>query len=837
MQNQARTAFWLAFAALAICLSALWTTTTSYGATTIVVSPPEDTTSILVNPLMGFEDHNVNGTWYPFSTGYLRAGATCDDNGKVVSCDALNWDRLNPQNGVYSFTSLDRFVANMAARNKYVSFRIRNVVGRGDQPNVPNWAKALGVTVSNGREPWGGGSYPEIDYHKCVFLDLWGKFINEVVRRYDNHPTVTSIDIGSYGWYGEWFSGKTVLERFPESQVYDATDPTLQQSIDTRTRIIRMFTGGSGSGRCIGNNGQQQIVSYTYTGFRNKPVLISRGDQEDVAIGVANGAGIRFDAVGAKDNKQRDFRTSVGSYVAQVWQTKPIMGEFGTSDYAPLDSTFMQRSLCFAREFHVTSIHNNFSSKPSIDLNPLWRELGYRIVLNRAEYPTSANGGQTVNFALTWLNRGTAPAYHRYPLYLYFKEAGSSQVSLQLPLTQTDITKILPANVTSTSNDFLTCPKGAPPAYNVVEQFILPQMRAGTYDLYFGFEEPAYERQIQLAHTQKDAQGRYFLGKLTVNSGQPTAVPNSPPRTQYRAQITQSATNTLQPIFNVANGPQGTVNLAELTLRYYFTRDSGAVLNFACNSAAIGCSRITGKFVALPAAVSGADHYLEIGFTSTAGSLAPNGQTGEIRVSITKQDGSSFNQNNDYSFGNHSTLLDWAKAPLYRNGALIWGSAPSAAAVRDPFKFVQAESVESALVNASIVPDSTIAGGQSVAFSAASAPLQYTRLNFYTYPAFAVVTASRQGTAAVSGNIEFRLGNPNGALLARIPVSGVTGWANFQARTSTPIIGLQDVYITFTGTGAVRLDFFHFIQMAQPERRAVELDATPPLAPTFVPRR
>lgn len=500
----------------------------STASATTQVSPLEDTTTILQNPLMGFEDHAVHGNWWPFSTGYLRATATCDRNGSSVPCGPLNWDRINPQLDTYNFDDIDLFISNMAAQQKFVQFRVRNVVNPGDRPNVPAWAQFAGVTWSNGREPWDNGNpSPEIDYQKCVFLDLWGKLVQQLVQRYDNNPQVSVIDIGSYGYYGEWFSGKTVLQRDLEDQIKDATDPTLQQSIDTRTRIVRMFTGGNGSGRCVDSNGQEKIVSYSYPGFKNKPVLISRGDQEDVQIGVANGAGIRFDGIGANDHRNQDFRDRISGMIAQTWQSKPIMGEFGSPDYAPLDSGFLQRSLCFVREFHVSAIHNNFDSKPNFDLNPLFREMGYRILLNQASYPSSAAPGETATFDFTWLNKGTSPAYQRYPLKLYFKPAGSDTVAAEVTLPTTDIRQILPAGITSGSTDFMSCPKATPRPLSISESVTIPVLAGGRYDLYFAFQEPIYLKPIQLALNAKDSAGRYLLGSMDVGgsaAASPTAV-------------------------------------------------------------------------------------------------------------------------------------------------------------------------------------------------------------------------------------------------------------------------------------------------------------------------
>jgi len=773
----------IAIALMAILLVVTGTALAQPNQATVTVSPTEDTTTILQNPMMGFQDHEVSGNWYPWSTGYLRATATCQQNGRSVPCGPLNWDVLNPQQGTYNFNDIDLFISNMAALKKFVVFRVRNVKGPSTAPTVPQWAKDAGVTVSVGQEAFGGSSGTEIDYKKCAFLDAWGNLVQELARRYDNNPTISAVDIGSYGYYGEWFSGKTVVQRYPTDQVYDPTDPTLQQSIDTRTRIVRMFTGGSGTGRCVDNSGREQQVSYSYTGFKNKPVLINRGDQEDVAIGVANGAGIRFDGIGAADSRQKSFRTKISAYIAQTWKTKPIMGEFGTADYAPVDSTFMMRSLCFAREFHVSAIHNNFNTKPTIDLNPLFRELGYRIVLAQASYPSSAAAGSTAAFTLTWLNKGTAPAYQRYPLTLYFKPSGADTVAGQVALNATDTRQILPANVSATTDTFTSCAMGAPAPYSVTENVTIPALPAGSYDVYFGFQEPVYQNPIQLALMQKDSAGRYLLGQMTVQgAGQSTAttggstatvtatsavtstavattaVPATATKTKTPIPTTAStvtaptatktktpvptatktktpvpptastitaptATKTKTPVpptatlvqqttpvvnqpggsasslevqyvandtdptnedialgLNVVNTGSTAVSLTELKLRYYFTRDTAKAMALACDYAPIGCGKITSQFVQMPTPVTGADFYLELGFNSTAGSLAAGAQTQEIGVRINKTDWTNFNESNDYSFdGTQTRFIDWAKVTLYRNGALVWGTPPGGA--------------------------------------------------------------------------------------------------------------------------------------------------------------
>jgi hypothetical protein len=146
---------------------------------------------------------------------------------------------------------------------------------------------------------------------------------------------------------------------------------------------------------------------------------------------------------------------------------------------------------------------------------------------------------------------------------------------------------------------------------------------------------------------------------------------------QYMAGDTNLTDLRLKPFFKIFNLSATSIPLAELKLRYWFIRDTPQAEVFSCTYALRGCSNITGTVVLLSGPRIGADAYLEIGFTSGAGNLAANANTGPIQTFIHKSDWSNFNESNDYSFNVSAlTYIDWSRVTLYYNGVLVWGTEP-----------------------------------------------------------------------------------------------------------------------------------------------------------------
>jgi len=141
---------------------------------------------------------------------------------------------------------------------------------------------------------------------------------------------------------------------------------------------------------------------------------------------------------------------------------------------------------------------------------------------------------------------------------------------------------------------------------------------------------------------------------------------------------TQASTNGMNPHFKITNTGTTAIDLSNVKVRYYFTEDGTASENFWCDWSSAGTSYVTGNFTKLTTALTGADTYLEIGFTSGAGSLAA-GASVEVQARFSKSDWSNYTQTDDYSFNSSATsYADWTKTTGYVSDVLSWGTEPTA---------------------------------------------------------------------------------------------------------------------------------------------------------------
>jgi hypothetical protein len=141
------------------------------------------------------------------------------------------------------------------------------------------------------------------------------------------------------------------------------------------------------------------------------------------------------------------------------------------------------------------------------------------------------------------------------------------------------------------------------------------------------------------------------------------------------------------PHFNIINSGTNTVTLSQITLRYWYTEEASNGTSLAttpiaqtanCDFSAStgGCAAVTMSFVQVTPAVTGANFYFQVGFTSSAGTLAAGASTNQIQLRFNKNDFSNYNEVDDYSYLSTTTLTTTTKVTAYLNGSLIYGTEP-----------------------------------------------------------------------------------------------------------------------------------------------------------------
>ncbi|MCX2678658.1 alginate lyase family protein [Galbibacter sp. EGI 63066] len=136
-------------------------------------------------------------------------------------------------------------------------------------------------------------------------------------------------------------------------------------------------------------------------------------------------------------------------------------------------------------------------------------------------------------------------------------------------------------------------------------------------------------------------------------------------------------TGTIKTYLKLVNEGNVPVDYKDLSIRYWFTKDSEADLNYWIDHADLDESNISGQFVALDPAFSGADTYFEISVNSAVGSLYPLSNTGEIQYRITKTDWSKFDESDDYSYLPKAPFAENDHITVYYQGQLVFGTEPT----------------------------------------------------------------------------------------------------------------------------------------------------------------
>ena len=161
---------------------------------------------VLTNPNMGFADFHF-GWWcnlppVDFTPGECadRAGSNLPDNHPRpgVAYFRWLWRDLEPVRGEIDFGLIDTAIQSANQLGETLGFRVMMIDEGG--AGVPDWLRAAPYDVAG--PTIGGTFWPDV--RDPSFAAEHERFVSALGARYDDHPGLDHVDIGSVGCWGEW---------------------------------------------------------------------------------------------------------------------------------------------------------------------------------------------------------------------------------------------------------------------------------------------------------------------------------------------------------------------------------------------------------------------------------------------------------------------------------------------------------------------------------------------------------------------------------------------------------------------------------------------------------
>ena len=385
-----------------------------------------------------------------------------------------NWAEVEPMEGQYNWQMIDDAIAAAKSRGAAIAMRVMtaNAHSAGYYCS-PKWLFDLGCKgfdyTVDGNDPTSGGRrIPRIepDYSDPVYLAKHGAFIAALGKRYDGHPNVEFLDIGSYGIWGEWHT----------------THPA---SLAVRKRIVDMYLNA----------------------FPKTPLVFMSDDEEGLNYALAHGTGIRRDGVGSPWHEQNWLGSKKYAGVtgmADAWTKAPVVFEwFGDYDYMKSRGWPLDAAVNFMLNNHVSMINANIGRVPPEampQLEKLARLAGYRFVLREITHSKSVSHPGTLNMNMKWANVGVAKLYHPFNLQVSLLNSAGESVTTTT-VAGADPRDWLPGERDVSAS--VRIPSALPP---------------GEYTLAVAITDPANQRRpIRLAMEAPEQDGWYRVSRFVVD--------------------------------------------------------------------------------------------------------------------------------------------------------------------------------------------------------------------------------------------------------------------------------------------------------------------------------
>jgi len=421
---------------------------------------PRESDELFANPGMGwqtfhqFADQDRNLQGLPSASAYFR----------------FYWREVEPQAGQIDFAKFDDLLAHARRAGQRLAFRIM-CTGSREYMDVPAWLKDQGCRGVEFK--FEGGEHWVPDFTDGRFREAHFRLIRKLGERYDGHPDLDLVDIGSVGLWGEWhMSGTTQV---------DTGKPVPMPPLESRLAIIEAWLNA----------------------FPRTSKVIQIGSGEGMARAAQAGYGWRADCLGDLGGFSKTWNHMDNFYLQQLtnagamdaWKTAPVAFEscwdMRKWKEAGWDIPYI---FDYALRCHASYMNNKSAPVPEGtrgEVERFLRRLGYRLVVRSVDHPATAHPGGDLRVSLVWENVGVAPPYGDYRVAVQLKSEKEPEAKPIVSVTDTSIRGWLPGTLKTES--LLRLPAAIPP---------------GRYGLAVGVVDPGSKTPaVRLGIAARDAEG------------------------------------------------------------------------------------------------------------------------------------------------------------------------------------------------------------------------------------------------------------------------------------------------------------------------------------------
>ena len=331
-----------------------------------------------------FEDEDPNMKQLPFESGsaYFR----------------WMWEQVEPQEGAYNWEFIDHHLTRARENGQTLEFRIMLEWPAAYEVGIPQWLvdKGVNMRLTNCE----GHDYYSPDLEDPIIKEYHTKLIRALGARYDGHPDLGSVDIGSVGMWGEW-------------HMY--CHPELMPSREERSAIIDLY----------------------YESFPNTPLIALVDDEEGIQYAAKKGRSAwrgdcwgNYLPEGSGWNHHEDSYWPAHNLIPEAWKNGPVaMESCWTMKKWLSDGGDITQIVNDAISWHATLAHNKSDYIPGeykSEIERLVMKLGFRLVLRNIDYDQFIEPASTSTIKQEWENLGIAPPYRDHRVALRLRDSRDS---------------------------------------------------------------------------------------------------------------------------------------------------------------------------------------------------------------------------------------------------------------------------------------------------------------------------------------------------------------------------------------------------------------------------